>query len=85
MIREPQLEVEDPPVQYDDYRRCVEEVSLLSPWIINPNIGDKEERLPSAQFQFLLALPPHPTAPSGRHGKIKEEGPYPLERDEVNI
>ncbi|MBW0572499.1 hypothetical protein O181_112214, partial [Austropuccinia psidii MF-1] len=41
---------------------------MLSPWIIYPNIGDKQEGLPSAQFQSLLAVPP------GRHERIKEEG-----------
>ena len=63
----------------------MEEVSLLSPWRTHPNIGDKQEGLPSTQFQFLMALPPHLTSPPGRHEKIKEEGPYPLERDEVKI
>ncbi|MBW0555272.1 hypothetical protein O181_094987 [Austropuccinia psidii MF-1] len=56
--------------------RGVEDVSLLSPWRINPLIGYKQEGLPSAQFQSLAALPPHPTAPPGRHEKIKEEGCY---------
>ena len=63
----------------------MEEVSLLSPWRIHPNIGDKQEEQPSTRFQFLLAIPPHPTAPPGMHEKIREEGPYPLERDEVKI
>ncbi|MBW0572898.1 hypothetical protein O181_112613 [Austropuccinia psidii MF-1] len=79
------MEVEDPPAQYDDHRRGVEEVSLLSPWRIHPNICDKQEGIPSAQFQSLLDLPAHPTAPPGRHEKIKEEAPHPLERDEVKI
>ncbi|MBW0481201.1 hypothetical protein O181_020916 [Austropuccinia psidii MF-1] len=79
------MEVEDPPVKYYDHMRCVEEVSLLSPWKIHPNIGNKQEGLPSTKFQFLPALPPHPTAPPGRHAKIKEEGPYALERDDVKI
>ncbi|MBW0584133.1 hypothetical protein O181_123848 [Austropuccinia psidii MF-1] len=52
---------------------------------IHPNIGSKQEGQPSTQFEFLLDLPPHPTAPPGRDEKIKEEGPYPLERDEVKI
>ncbi|MBW0555992.1 hypothetical protein O181_095707, partial [Austropuccinia psidii MF-1] len=54
--------------------RSVEAVPLLSPWRLHPNIGDTQERLPSTQFQFLLALPPHPTAPSGRkvHIPLKE-------------
>ncbi|MBW0518975.1 hypothetical protein O181_058690 [Austropuccinia psidii MF-1] len=83
--RQHQLEVEDPPVQYNDHRNGVEEVSLLSPWRIHTNIGDKQERLPSAQFQSLLALPSTPTAPPGRHEKIKEEGPYALGRGKVKI
>ncbi|MBW0485286.1 hypothetical protein O181_025001 [Austropuccinia psidii MF-1] len=60
-------------------------VSLLSLSGIHPNNGYTQEGLPSAQFQSLLALPPHPTGPPGSHEKIKEKGPYPLERDEVNI
>ncbi|MBW0493805.1 hypothetical protein O181_033520 [Austropuccinia psidii MF-1] len=83
--REYQLEVEDPPVQYDDHRHGVEEVYLLSPWRKRPNIGDTQEGLPSAQFQSLLALPPQPNAPTWRQEKIKEEGPYSLKRDEVKI
>ena len=63
----------------------MEEFSLLSPWKTHPKNGDKQKGLPSAQFQFLLALPHHPTSPPGIHGRIKEESPYPLERDELNI
>ncbi|MBW0580735.1 hypothetical protein O181_120450 [Austropuccinia psidii MF-1] len=85
MSREHKLEVEDPPIRYDYHRHSVEEVSLLSPWRIHTNIGYKQEGLPSTPFQSFLALPPHPTAPPERHEKIKEEGPYPLERDEVKI
>ncbi|MBW0472973.1 hypothetical protein O181_012688 [Austropuccinia psidii MF-1] len=75
----------DPPVQYDDNRHSVEEVSMLSPCRIHPNNGAKQEVQPSAQFQFILALPHHPTSPTRMHGRIKEEGLYSLERHEVKI
>ncbi|MBW0523005.1 hypothetical protein O181_062720, partial [Austropuccinia psidii MF-1] len=39
---------------------------------IHPNIVVKKKGLPSTQFQFPLALPP------GMHGRLKEEGCYPL-------
>ncbi|MBW0540914.1 hypothetical protein O181_080629 [Austropuccinia psidii MF-1] len=83
--RSPQLVVETPPAQYDDHRRGEEEVSLLSPWRIHPNSGDKKKESPSSQFLFLLALPLHPTAPPEIHDKMEEEGPYSQVRDEVKI
>ncbi|MBW0592306.1 hypothetical protein O181_132021 [Austropuccinia psidii MF-1] len=79
------METETPPVQNDDHKPILEEVSLLSPWRIHPNIGYRKEGLPSEQFKFIMEISSHPTATPGRHEKINEEGSYSSKQDEVNI
>ncbi|MBW0519067.1 hypothetical protein O181_058782 [Austropuccinia psidii MF-1] len=80
-----QWEAETPPAQCDYHRHCEEEVSLLSPWRIHANTGDRQKEQPSSWFVLLLALPLNPTTPLGRHDRMKEEGPYSQRRDEVKI
>ncbi|MBW0468557.1 hypothetical protein O181_008272 [Austropuccinia psidii MF-1] len=79
------IDKQNAPVLYDDHRCIVKELFLLSPLRIHPNICDKKEGRPSTKLQFLQALPPHWAAPPGKYERIKEEGPSPLEGDEVNI
>ncbi|MBW0505718.1 hypothetical protein O181_045433 [Austropuccinia psidii MF-1] len=61
------------------------EVSLLSPWRIHPNTGDKQREPPSSWFLLLPALPLNPTTPPGSHYKMKGGGPYSQRRDKVKI
>ncbi|MBW0474215.1 hypothetical protein O181_013930 [Austropuccinia psidii MF-1] len=79
------MEVETPPAQYDDHRHGEEEGSLLLPWRIHPNTGDKQREQPSSSFLFMLALPLHPTNTPGSHDKMKEGGPSSHQRDEAKI
>ncbi|MBW0486321.1 hypothetical protein O181_026036 [Austropuccinia psidii MF-1] len=65
------MEVETPPIQYDDHRSGLEEVYLPSPWKLNPHNGCKQEGLSSEQIKFILGLPPHPIPPQGMHESIK--------------